>query len=78
MHIGILCVRRLRINENFLRDSERVKDFFAEQVEDGLLFVIDLTNDILVRLFISTFEQSTSLLEQLCSFLPELLFDMEA
>ena len=62
MHIGILCVRRLRINENFLRDSERVKDFFAEQVEDGLLFVIDLTNDILVRLFISTFEQSTSLL----------------
>ena len=53
---------QVRINENFLRDSERVKDFFTEQVEVGLLFVIDLTNDILVRLFISTFEQSTSLL----------------
>ena len=62
MNIRILSVRRLRINENFLGDSERVKDFFAEQVEYGLLFVIDLTNDILVRLFISAFEQSTSLL----------------
>ena len=55
-NIGVLGVSRLRIKEYLLRDSVRVKDFFAEQVEDGLLFIIDLTNDILVRLLITTFK----------------------
>ena len=55
-NIGVLGVSRLRIKEYLLRDSVRVKDFFAEQVEDGFLFIIDLTYDILVRLLITTFK----------------------